>query len=131
MKPPHKALRMAHRSARQQGMFGFLSAEGSVPEAVGTVFRKERVRLWGQAVDLWAQRCSVLWAWGAGRGTWLVSVWEYAGAAWHSESTPRKHLLSAQCLTFLPRTLGYLDSAGDPFCRLENSGDPISSRGGH
>ena len=55
MKPPHKALRMAHRSARQQGMFGFLSAEGSVPEAVGTVFRKERVRLWGQAVDLWVK----------------------------------------------------------------------------
>ena len=39
--------------------------------------------------------------------------------------------LSAQCLTFLPRTLGYLDSAGDPFCRLENLGDLISNRGGH
>ena len=73
MKSPLEALRMAHRSAQQQGTFGFLSAEGSAPEAVGSVFRKEHVRLWGQAVDLRAQRRSVLWAWGAGWGTWLVS----------------------------------------------------------
>ena len=53
MKSPLEALRMAHRSAHQQGMFGFLSVEGSVPEAVGSIFRKERVRLWVQAVELW------------------------------------------------------------------------------
>lgn len=35
MKSPLEVLRMAHRSAQQQGMFGFLSAEGSVLEAVG------------------------------------------------------------------------------------------------
>lgn len=130
MKSTLEVLRMAHRSAQQQGMFGFPSAEGSVLEAVGTVFRKEHVRFWVQAVGLWAQRCNVLWSWGGGQGTWLLSVWEYGGAAQHSESTPWEHLLSAQCLTFLPRTLGYLHSAGDPFCRLENSGDSISNRGG-
>lgn len=91
MKSPLEALRMAHRSAQQQGMFGFLSAEGSAPEAVGSVFRKERVRLGTSSGSPCPETQCALDL--GSRLRHMAGLWEYAGAARHSESTLREHFL--------------------------------------
>lgn len=82
MKSPLEALRMAlPQVSHQQGMFGFLSSEGSVPEAVGSVLGRSVL---GSGFKLWNS--------GLGRLRHMVGLFGSIGWCSCTLNQPSEHL---------------------------------------